>query len=156
MKTYVITLSKTFPKTHKRAGEPTNFRTLFETGVKKHTIRANYPLWKKRMEEVQEGKACLSIRQWSGKPYASKQEEICRLTADNGVGIQKVFINPNMFNPELLVVALDREGNGFNTALSSGFLAEYDGLPFLDWHDWFKNYDHSQPFAIIHFTKFRY
>ncbi len=35
MKTYVITLSKTFPKTHRRAGEPTNFRTLFETGVKK-------------------------------------------------------------------------------------------------------------------------
>ncbi len=61
-----------------------------------------------------------------------------------------------MLNPELLVASLDREGNGFNTALSSGFLAEYDGLPFLDWHDWFKNYDHSQPFAIIHFTEFRY
>ena len=156
MKTYVITLSKTFPKTHRRAGEPTNFRTLLETGVKKHTIRANYPLWAKRIKEIQDGEACISIRQWSGKPYASKQEEICRLTSDNGVGIQKVFINPNMFNPELLVAALDREGNGFNTALSSGFLAEYDGLPFLDWHDWFKNYDYSQPFAIIHFTEFRY
>lgn len=150
MKTYVITLSKTFPKTHKRAGEPTNFRTLFETGVKKHTIRANYPLWKKRMEEVQEGKACLSIRQWSGKPYASKQEEICRLSADNGVGIQY------MYYPELMCGTLDKDGKDITKKLSASQLANNDGLSFIDWQDWFKDYDLSQPLAIIHFTKFRY
>lgn len=150
MKTYVITLSKTFPKTHKRAGEPTNFRTLFETGVKKHTIRANYPLWKKRMEEVQEGKACLSIRQWSGKPYASKQEEICRLSADNGVGIQY------MYYPELMCGTLDKDGKDITKKLSASQLVNNDGLSFIDWQDWFKDYDLSQPLAIIHFTKFRY
>jgi len=147
MKTYVITLSKAFPKTHKRAGDPTNFRTLFETGVKKHTIRANYPLWAKRIKEVQDGKACLSIRQWSGKPYASKQEEICRLSADNGVGIQY------MYYPELMCGTLDKDGT---KKLSASQLANNDGLSFIDWQDWFKDYDISQPLAIIHFTKFRY
>lgn len=150
MKTYVITLSKTFPKIHKRAGEPTNFRTLFETGVKKHTIRANYSLWVKRIKDIQDGKACLSIRQWSGKPYASKQEEICRLSADNGVGIQY------MYYPELMCGTLDKDGKDITKKLSASQLANNDGLSFVDWQDWFKDYDLSQPLAIIHFTKFRY
>ena len=65
MKTYVITLSKRFPTGHNRAGEPTHFwekfikgrdnysciyRDFWETTIPKiHTIRANYPLWKKRI-----------------------------------------------------------------------------------------------------------
>lgn len=90
MKTYVITLSQVFPTWHKRAGEPTKFRAAFLSGqtcskckkrnhamctsecfsgLKIHTIRANYPLWLKRITEVQQGKAVLSVRQWSGKPY---------------------------------------------------------------------------------------
>lgn len=79
MKTYVITLSKRFPTGHNRAGEPTHFwekfikgrdnysciyRDFWETTIPKiHTIRANYPLWKKRIAEVERGEACLSIRQ---------------------------------------------------------------------------------------------
>lgn len=78
MKTYVITLSQVFPTWHKRAGEPTKFRAAFLSGqtcskckkrnhamctsecfsgLKIHTIRANYPLWLKRITEVQQGKA---------------------------------------------------------------------------------------------------
>lgn len=96
MKTYVITLSQVFPTWHKRAGEPTKFRAAFLSGqtcskckkrnpamctgecfsgLKIHTIRANYPLWLKRITEVQQGKAVLSVRQWSGKPYRSPQIE---------------------------------------------------------------------------------
>ena len=105
MKTYVITLSKRFPTGHNRAGEPTHFwekfikgrdnysciyRDFWETTIPKiHTIRANYPLWKKRIAEVERGEACLSIRQWTGKPYRSKQVEIARLTKEEGVGIQR-------------------------------------------------------------------
>lgn len=60
MKTYVITLSKTFPAGHHRKGEPTEFEEEFMAGqdmqrvrtfvryIKLHTIRANYALWKKR------------------------------------------------------------------------------------------------------------
>lgn len=73
MKTYVITLSRNFLANHKRAGEETHFKEKFLIGqgltdydtpsmAKIHTIRANYPLWKKRIKEVQDGRAILSIR----------------------------------------------------------------------------------------------
>lgn len=72
MKTYVITLSKYFLANHKRAGEETHFKEKFLIGqgltdydtpslAKIHTIRANYPLWEKRIKEVQEGRTTLSI-----------------------------------------------------------------------------------------------
>ncbi|MGP1549200.1 MAG: hypothetical protein ACTTI4_00665 [Prevotella fusca] len=156
MKTYVITLSSHFLANHKRAGEETHFKEKFLLGqgltdydtpsmAKIHTIRANYPLWEKRIKEVQEGRAALSIRQWTGKPYRSKQVEIARLTAANGVGIQKLEIFDLMRPAKVdgrLVDLMD--------------LAHNDGLPFSDWYHWFRVYDLSNPMAIIHFTKFRY
>lgn len=175
MKTYVLTLSKTFPATHPKKGKPTDFRTKLlsaryrqEGGTlytasdgkcKLHTIRANYKLWKKRFEEIERGEACLSIRQWSGKPYRSKQIEIARLTKEDGIGIQR------------LKFASDRDGQQcwWNFQIDGRYchydtkadyvpneLAENDGLSYKDWQDWFRNYDLSKPLAIIHFTKFRY
>lgn len=110
MKTYVIMISQKFPANHPRRGEETKFKqqiinAIFvnqgwnkiaaypELGDKRHTIRANYDLWKKRIDEVQRGEACLSLRQWEGKPYRSKQIEFARLTNQDGVGIQQVNIN---------------------------------------------------------------
>ena len=87
MKTYVITLSKKF-LFGSRKGEETHFKDKFLSGEKIHTIRANYPLWEKRIKEVQEGKAILSIREWSGKPYRSKQVVIKNLTREDGVGVE--------------------------------------------------------------------
>lgn len=148
MKTYVLILSKVFPKTHKRAGEETEFELKFVFGgklEKKHTIRANYPLWKKRMAEVQQGKAVLSVRQWTGKPYRSKQVEIARLTAAHGVGIQMLKMI-DLFRPATI--------DGHKVELPD--LAANDGLSFNDWYDWFKGYDLREPLVIIHFTPFRY
>lgn len=160
MKTYVLTLSEFFPSTHIRKGEPTHFRDAFNAGQvfnrgseclyrhpKKHTIRANYPLWENRIAEIQQGKAVLSIRQWTGKPYRSKQVEIASLTADDGVGIQKLS-----FSREMLSFEIDDKG----FAIPESLLAENDGLSLEDWIDWFKGYDLDKPMAIIHFTKFRY
>lgn len=159
MKTYVITLSQNFPATHKRAGEHTNFRDAFNAGQvfnrgsectylrpKLHTIRANYPLWEKRIKEVQEGNAVLSVRQWSGKPYRSKQEEIARLTAESGIGIQKLEFTDN----RLRFPYIDDSWENMTS------IAKNDGLSLEDWVEWFKNYDLSEPMVIIHFTKFRY
>lgn len=48
--TYVITLSKIFPKTHIKSGKETSFDLKFALGLanviggKFHTIRANYEL----------------------------------------------------------------------------------------------------------------
>ena len=160
MKTYVLTLSKAFPATHPRHGEPTEFLEKFlngQTGTgesrKLHTIRANYPLWEKRIRDVKLGKAVLSIRQWSGRPYCSKQVEIAKLTAANVVGIQKLFIN-NYYGNDRYTVTDDKQVMGYDVALAE--LAKNDGLSLEDWLAWFKGYPRSQPLAIIHFTFFRY
>ena len=157
MKTYIITLSRHFLANHKRAGEETHFKEKFLLGqglidydtpslAKIHTIRANYPLWEKRIKEVQEGRAVLSVRQWTGKPYRSKQVEIAMLTAENGVGIQRLeFTDCRLRFPYM---------DGERTSMVS--IAEHDGLSLNDWVEWFNGYDHSRPLAIIHFTKFRY
>lgn len=160
MKTYVITLSRYFPVKHSKAGEPTQFRDAFYAGQvfnrgseciylrpKLHTIRANYPLWEKRIKDIQEGKAFLSVRQWSGRPYFSKQIEIARLTAANGVGIQMLRFLGDNFNGGYI-------RNGVYP--SDKILAKNDGLSLADWEAWFRGYDLSKPLAIIHFTKFRY
>lgn len=103
--------------------------------------------WEKRIKDIQEGKAFLSVRQWSGKPYWSKQIEIARLTTANGVGIQKLCFLGDNFNGGYI-----RNG----AYPSDKILAKNDGLSLADWEEWFRGYDLSKPLAIIHFTKFRY
>lgn len=172
-KTYVLMLSEFFPKAHRKAGLVTCFKYELYLGQgdnldcatpqglsgfnlsnckncigktkKLHTIRANYPLWEKRIKEVQEGYAVLSIRQWMGKPYRSKQVEIARLSAEDGVGIQKLELT-NDFS-ECIV------GDHRYSYVS---VAKNDGLHHADWLDWFSCYDLSKSMAVIHFTKFRY
>jgi len=161
MKTHVITLSKTFPKTHSKIGCPTYFAENLSRGIKIHTIRANYPFWEKRIEEVRNGTACLSIRQWTGKPYASKQIEIARLTAYDGVGIQKIHLGNTKLDKMLGIDnssfnCLLNDDNKIASILCATTVAENDGLSREDWTEWFKEADYTKPFAIIHFTKFRY
>lgn len=160
MKTYVLTLSKVFPQYHIRKGEPTNFRDSFNAGQpfkkeadifcefpKLHTIRANYELWAKRFEEIERGEAQLSIRQWSGKPYNSKQEIICNLTKTDGIGIQKMTIaGCSTIHPKFVG----------GCSVDCETLAHNDGLSEVDWRNWFERYDLTEPLAVIHFTKFRY
>ncbi|WP_455252980.1 hypothetical protein [Prevotella melaninogenica] len=151
MKKYIITLSKFFLKQHIRAGEETGFKDSFLKGKKVHTIRANYNLWEARIKEVQEGKAVLSIRQWSGLPYRSKQDEITELSKEDGVGIQKLTFNKDS-NGEFFLEDFDIDGK----YIDFDKLAANDGLLTEDWYRWFKKYDLSKPMAVIHFTSFRY
>lgn len=157
MKTYVLTVNRFFPKTHKRAGEKTNFSQKLQLGIKNipnsvmydeecdlvidrkiHTIRKNVDFWKKRISEIQRGNAILSIRYWSGKPYNSKQVEICQLNRFSGIGLEEVIIPCMNDIEEIKKLALN------------------DGLSLEDFEEWFKKYDFSKPLAIIHFTAFRY
>lgn len=151
MKKYIITLSKFFLKQHTRAGEETGFKESFLKGKKVHTIRANYYLWEARIKEVQEGKAVLSIRQWSGLPYRSKQYEITELSKEDGVGIQKLTFNEDS-NGEFFLEDFNIDGK----YIEYDKLAANDGLLTEDWYRWFKKYDLSKPMAVIHFTSFRY
>jgi hypothetical protein len=148
MKTYYLTLSQFFPVTHAKAGLPTYFEEQFLQGVKSHTIRANYAFWKKRFEQIADGKACLSIRQWVGKPYSkgSTQREIARLTREDGIGIQKLEFVDGKLGLGRIGIVYQRKHE----------LAKRDGLSFEDWQEWFRHYDLTKPMAIIHFTSFRY
>jgi hypothetical protein len=174
VKTFVLTVSRYFPKTHKRAGEPTCFvekilseqiacglisksevekyepfsMFVFNTDEPKlHTIRANYPLWENRIKQVQKGKAIISLRYWSGKPYNSKQIEFCQLDKDSGIGIQG-----------LQMTALGWFVNGYDSDFTTKDFAKNDGLTPIDFSEWFRgkiSID-MEPMAIIHFTHYRY
>ena len=162
MKTYVLMLLRNFPAKHTRHGEQTNFDKKMinavwsahnmsigfpQVGIKLHTIRGNYELWSKRFEQIYAGKACISIRYWTGKPYCSKQVEICKLTKEDGIGLQRLeFYNGCLQQPIL--------SSGMTIRADS--LAHNEGLSFESCKDLFRNYDLSKPLAIIHFTKFRY
>ncbi len=146
MKTFVLTVSKQFPKTHKKAGKSTGFveniYRLFTNDCDKiHTIRSNYDLWYKRSKEINEGKAILSIRYWSEMPYRSKQVEICKLEK---VGVEKLE-QPDNF----LFAPIEGKQIGW------GVVAKNDGLSFEDFCEWFKSRQ-KEPMAVIHFTDFRY
>jgi hypothetical protein len=155
MKTYVIILSKTFPVNHQKAGQKTDFALKFAKGQlgtqyhlnKIHTIRNNYELWEKRFEKINKGEAVLSVRQWTGKPYISKQVEIANLSKKDGIGIQCLDFN--------ILPALRIDNKSFCFLLQAS-LASNDGLHYDDWVDWFDLNNATGKKAIIHFTRFRY
>jgi hypothetical protein len=155
MKTFVITVSREFPSKHIRRGNETNFVKKIlnnytckvdELGTKLHTCRSNYEYWKRIVDEVNAGKAILSVRYWSGKPRKSKQVEIVSFDYNSGIGIQKLIFEDD-FLPKPTV-----DGK----LLRLRELSKNDGLEFDDFLSWFEGYDLTEPLAIIHFTKFRY
>lgn len=121
MKTFVLIVSEHFPATHPRAGEPTYFVDSILYGIKKTTFRENYELWEKRVSEVNQGKAIISVRVWTGKPYNSKQKEVIKL---NHVGVIKI--------DEKIWKMLIR--NKHNLEL----IASHDGLTSEEFLSWFE------------------
>ena len=148
MKTYILILSKTFPKGHPDENKPTRFGASVIQQVKIHTIRENYGNWEKKMKEVQNGEAVLSVRIWEGTPYRSKQMELLHLDKDSGVGIQKLHSSD-----EDTAYFVGSKGNVLPVPLQE--MANNDGLSLNEWKGWFEN-NTKLPLAIIHFTGFRY
>jgi len=166
MKTYNIMLSKVFPATHSRKGEPTYFSQKVQAGQrptafpnevpKLHTIRENYNLWRDRIAQVQAGEAEICLRQWTGAPYRSKTVEIMRLGWQDGVGIQKLNFGWRGDKQVPVIEGWYMDGE----CGSKKELAKNDGLSLEDWQEWFKGHEkdtvYDKPLAIIHFTNFRY
>jgi hypothetical protein len=118
---------------------------------KLHTIRGSYELWKKRIDNVNSGSAILSLRYWSGKPYNSKQVEVCQLDKDSGIGIQKlVFFIPDISKPLIEI------NETYHLSIAPNLLCKNDGLSIEDFKEWFRPYKLDKPLAIIHFTNFKY
>lgn len=159
MTTYVITISETFPKTHKRAGQETDFLTSIKNGDKIHTIRGNkngtsYTRWVKRFEKINAGKAVLVLKVWEGKPYGkdSTQKEVFRFDKSHGIGVERLEFFENQFDIPCINYPLI---NNYEEPTIET-IAKNDGLSLVDFKEWFKTYDLTQEMAIIHFTAFRY
>lgn len=147
MKTYVITLSKFFQKSHPRSGEATEFHSKFLNGNKKHTIRENYDFWKKRFDKIDKGEAQLSIRGWTGLPYRSKQFVIANLTKEHGIGItraRKCSMTSNI-SIEPLISHVD-----------ASKVAKNDGLELQDFSHWFDHIEPMKDLALIYLGEWRY
>lgn len=140
-------MSEKFPITHSRAGEPTYFIRSIKDGLKVHTIRNNYYLWKYRVNEVQSGRAIISLRKWEGKPYNSKQVEIMQLTKDDKIGVESLVLSAN--------IICGKVGES-EELIAANRIALNDGLPIEDFKEWFKGYTGDHLLAIIHFTSLRY
>lgn len=137
-----------------KAGQPTNFEEKFLRGEKIHTIRGNYELWKKRLDQVRNRKAILSIRQWEGLPYRSKQIEIAKITSISGCGVQYISLwKPNEDQIYWQI-------NNRKVKETFNDVAKNDGLDIEDFKCWFIPKKDAKDFyfegAIIHFTPFRY
>lgn len=156
IKRYRLGVSLKFPATHPRKGEDTNFVESIKLNLalggngKIHTIRGNYQFWKKRMDEVQAGNAVIELFHWAGKAYQSKQVVFATIDKSTGCGIQELQFRYNHFNWPVV-----KKGNCYK-GIAVFELAENDGLSVKDYRRWFEYYDMGKPYAIIHFTEFRY
>lgn len=129
-------------KGHPKVGQPTGFKEKYLAGDKIHTIREGM-YWEKVVREVNAGRAVLSVREWSGKPYASKQIEIGR---HDKLGWQNVQVETIDGVQTVTVYNVKRCGNIAD-------LTKNDGLTDEDFKAWFKKDLFG---GIIHFTDYRY
>lgn len=141
IKTYILTVATVFPKGHISEGKRTEFKGKILKQQKVHTIRENYAYWKGQIDKINEGKGLLSIRQWGGRPYNSKQHEFLQLQS---VGIEK----------------LDRMDwgwmlDGTLADITTSELATNDGLTMEEFKSWFRA-TKFENLALIYFTDFRY
>ena len=136
-------VSRVFPSYHKNKGELTRFEQKIRDKNKIHTIRANYEKWKRKIDQIKNGEAVLSIREWQGVPYHSKQNYLFYYNQEDALEVSK----------------LTKEENGYlindTIRVSEEELAKNDGLTLDEFQEWFKVFP-SEPMAIIHFTGFRY
>lgn len=149
----LITLSRVFPKNHPRKGEPTNFARKLADGTLKHTIRGNYYMWVLNAEKLRHPERWqLSVRQWSGQPYRSKQEEIAII--NHPIAVEPLLMH---YHADTDTITAKVETKPVDIA----DIATNNGLTLDEFKDWyFAPYRRKQDFlycgSIIQFTDFRY
>lgn len=148
-KVYVITMMVNFPKEGIYVQTQTGFKKKILSGEKKHTLRQNYEFWKKRIDEINAGKAILSVRQWSGLPYRSEQKEIKQF-GQGEVGYERVVVLSNAIDVSINT----GKGYVFLSDKRIKTLAKNDGVPIDLFRKFFKH--GVLDGIIIHFTKLRY
>ena len=146
MKKVNLVISRKFPVQHPRAGQTTGLVDKLLKEAKIHTIRDNIDYWTGKVARVNAGEMYISAKMWLGRPYASPQQEMRRITK---AGLQIIEMS---YRSGRLTVQID--GREY-TELE--ILAGNDGLSLEDFIGWFfpDRRTHYKG-AIIHFTDFRY
>jgi hypothetical protein len=125
------------------------FVTPLLDGRKIHTIRNNYEFWKRH-----DGKVC-SIRIWDGKPYRSKQQDICQKI----IHVQPILIyhNETLDGSKIPPMFCGRYGriDTFTLAMNDGFFDDKRNVCKDDFIDWFYDYPDGK-LAVLHFTDYWY
>lgn len=149
MKVYPLLFSRSFPHRHPRYGQPTLFVENIQGGGKITTVRDDYEHWHRIISEVQAGTAVLSLRYWVDFRQ-SRCKEFARLTAADGVGIERL---------------VDYAGHGqvsahedpnYRRFVYLDDLADNDGLNEDDFRSWFRGWGLEKERAIIHLSPLRY
>lgn len=148
-KKVILTLCKSFPVTHSKAGEATGFEEKLKEGRKIHTIRYNAKnVWDERYKGISSGKKYLSVREWTGRPYNSEQRELSRL---DEIGLQHVTMTYGADDayPQVWI-------DGKQVPIQE--VAKNDGLSVEDFVEWFFGNSKENVFegVVIHFTDFKY
>lgn len=159
----VVTLTKKFFDAHPTlAGKPTGFADMVRNGTKIHTCRQNYEYWKTKVDALKAANGTLCIREWSGRPYRSKQDTIIEIPADT-VAVAHLVLTRHVHRVEPYrhsIVSHNAEVDGVpvdveTLARNDGFTSakDYVGFftPLFD-----KAADGRIEMAIIHFTPYRY
>ena len=151
MKKAVLPLCKTFPASHKRAGEITDFEGKIERKEKIHTIRYDEKsIWEKRFAKIKAGLMYLALKEWTGRPYNSVQRDLFQKYREDEIGLQKIKME---YSEETDCITAQVDGKGVDPAI----IAKNDGLSLEDFIEWFFH-GKSGEFSgkVIHFTSFRY
>ena len=143
-KCYQLMVSKVFLKGMPNEGEETGFVRKIHSGDKKHTIRTNYEYWEYMFDQIQQDRAYLSVRYWSGKPYRSKHVIVKDFYKKDGIGLEKLEFTNN-----------GAKINGRSNLVDLSDLAENDGLSYKQLLTWFKE-EQNKALPLIHFTSMRY
>lgn len=146
----VITFSKVFPTKHPKKGEPTffvqkilhslvypDYKPVGEIGnpPKFHTIRAGLR-WKVGEQ--------FSPRIWSGKPYQSKQQEIC-----GPLTIRKIWPVEIYLSGRHTTIGKIQENSNYRLLIPTCDVATNDGLECDDFIDWFNIHPKKQEKRFI-------
>lgn len=179
MKTYFITLSRLFPKGHRKEGEKTFFKEQLQNAL---LADAGVSACDCCKYETRDCGACgheasgfhkklHTIRAnydlWAKRFADVERGEACisvREWADKPYRSKQFEIarltkedgvGIQKLTCEKIIKETSYMADDIHCATKVD-LANNDGLSLNDWLYWFKDYNYKEPMAIIHFTKFRY
>ena len=182
IKTYVLPISKQFPASHERNGEPTYFPEkilneqiscgLIDKKTLDRFAESGYD-FNNKVFYASESK--IHTIRVNYKLWAKRIEKVLKGEAvlslrfwadkpyhrdENGIGQVEICILDKDSGIGIQKVNFD-ESEVLKPFIEHVFvnrseIAKNDGLSLKDFKEWFKDYDLSKPLAIIHFTDFRY